>query len=355
MDNISLCKVNQTVCQNESLFIVHHYYYKEAVLPKLWQLFIMWFNTIGMVVCNCPVFIIAPRLRSLHYTLRYTMLNLATTDLFIGLQSCFRMVKGLVSGYYDLEGFLCSWDAFTNSFLAAVSILSLAFISIDKCLTLKYPLRYKLYMTKNKTLITIGTIWILSLLMCSPILDDSSPTIYYNYSFVCMPDFKQQKVYTTILAFLIDIMPSAIIMTSFTSIWLVLRKRSQNNHKGLSFKPEHHLKIIRTLFFMTAGFYIMWTPFFVVVPIWQMFTDVTKDSFAEFGVMMLGGANSILNPLLYIATLRSYKRAFCRCLRWKVGTRVIVSDTIMTESSIDHCKLRYSKKSNTTTKHSLTL
>ncbi len=56
----------------------------------------------------------------------------------------------------------------------------------------------------------------------------------------------------------------------------------------------------------------MWLPFFVTGPYWEIFTGHSHDS--SFFTCLLAGANSALNPLVYIPTLKSYRRELYRCV-----------------------------------------
>lgn len=65
---------------------------------------------------------------------------------------------------------------------------------------------------------------------------------------------------------------------------------------------------------MTSSFYVMWSPFFIFVVFYEMVTGKTMGPTAEFITCWLGGANSFVNPLIYIPTLRSYRRELRRVL-----------------------------------------
>ena len=61
---------------------------------------------------------------------------------------------------------------------------------------------------------------------------------------------------------------------------------------------------------MTLGFSIMWTPYSVCVIFPEVVDGKTFGTTAEFVTGWLGSANSFVNPLLYIFTLRSYRKIF---------------------------------------------
>ncbi len=120
---------------------------------------------IMMLIVNLPVFFIVPKISSLHYSLRCIMISLAVADFTFGIQTAARKIYMVTYKSHVLAGWFCKWDAFFTTYTIGVSMNSLALINLDKCLTLKYLLHYKHYMTKKKILIIVSAMWIVVFIM----------------------------------------------------------------------------------------------------------------------------------------------------------------------------------------------
>ncbi len=165
----------------------------------------------------------------------------------------------------DSEWF-CRWDAFATTFSVGVSINFLACISLDKCLTLKYPLHYKSSMTRKKAIQVAATIWISMFLLFLPMLAPlpwMRPK-FYEGSDCCTIDWAYNHTYTYILIILIflQFIPSSVIFISFITMWIVIHKRSDKTSRSTLSHDDsnHNLYTTKMLLLMTLGFYIMSTP-----------------------------------------------------------------------------------------------
>ncbi len=285
--------------------------------PHIWQHILMWIVPIATIVINLPVFYITPKLRAVHFSMRCTMVSLACADTALAIHTLVRGSSTIVTGSDVLQGGFCKWDGYATPVTVSVSIFCLSCFSLDKYLTLQFPLKYIAMMTKRKVYNIIATIWISMGVLFLPVLTNiqGARVKFYKDIFVCISDFTYSKVYTSVLLFLVQVVPSAIILTSFILIWRILRKRRQCQvNLGIQnvMHRDKDIQVIKTLFFMTCGFYIMWLPFFLVVPYSELFTGKTLHPRAGFVCSWLGAANSMVNPLLYLGTLRSYRNTFLK-------------------------------------------
>ena len=76
---------------------------------------------------------------------------------------------------------------------------------------------------------------------------------------------------------------------------------------------KKEIKLIPVLFLMTSSFFVMWTPFFICMMFWEIFTGHTLSPMSDFITVWLGGANSFVNSLIYIPTMRSYRKELVKC------------------------------------------
>ena len=100
------------------------------------------------------------------------------------------------------------------------------------------------------------------------------------------------------------------------------------------------------LIVITSFYFAMWIPFFTLNLIWKMLTGHTYSPMAEFATFWLVGGNSVINPFIYLATMKSYQQELMRivwklcglpakCLCWKrTGSYGTGSDGTYTSSSV---------------------
>ena len=271
-----------------------------------------------LLTLNFPVFLIVPRIRSLHYSLRCIMISLAIADFSFGIEICMRLLFSFIYRSHVFTGWFCKWDAFFTLYFVSVSINSLACINLDKCLTLKYPLHYKHFMTKKKTLVAVYTMWFIIFIMCIPVVIPFSSVIpKFNKGGYCLFDLSYNLVYSMVILAIFQYIPGMVIFISFVHIWILSQR---TNKTILQSSPGSHphgnkqLKVVRILVLMTFCFFLMWTPYTVLV--FYPLTFGLKDfgQKADFITGWLGSSNSMINPLLYLATLKSYRKMFVKML-----------------------------------------
>ncbi len=284
--------------------------------PTAGQKAIMFMVALTILLVNIPVFIIVPhQVPSLKRSMRYTMISLALTDSALGLQALFRLIHQELYSY-DLNYYsiLCHFDGIFNNFLASISILSLSWLSLDKLLIVKYPLHHKDFMSKRKILLILVLIWstILILYMPSIVLGSGQ---FDEYAFLCIGN-AYGNLHGIVIVTLVHIIPSTTIFVCFIKIWLIVRKSQQFRRKNSMSWSNHaeqtqkeNTRMIVTLVIMSIGYYIMWVPFFVTVPYWELATGHSLSAVSDFITCWLGAANSMINPLIYIPTITPYRHA----------------------------------------------
>ena len=76
------------------------------------------------------------------------------------------------------------------------------------------------------------------------------------------------------------------------------------------------------LIVITSFYFAMWIPFFTLNLIWKMMTGRTYSPVAEFATFWLIGANSVVNPFVYMATMTSYQRELFKLARRACGCSI---------------------------------
>ncbi|XP_035021337.2 chemokine-like receptor 1 [Hippoglossus stenolepis] len=201
--------------------------------------------------------------------------------------------------------FMCKFTSsimFVNMFS---SIFLLAFISIDRCISVMFPVWAQNQRTVNKASVVVVLAWFLGIAMSIPsvIFRDVGShlgrTICFNNYTLHQDSHKIVAVSRFIAGFVI---PFIIIIICYSVIILKLRASRMTK----STKP---LKVMSSL---VAAFFICWLPYHVFVLLelnHQNYDHGTLISGLKVGTSM-AAANSFLNPVLYVFMGNDFKQKF---------------------------------------------
>lgn len=128
-------------------------------------------------------------------------------------------------GYFPLHPSLCVIWASLDVLMCTASIWHMCILSVDRYLTLRYPMKYGRNRSKATTVLKITSVWVISVVVCSPLavtgfLDYSN--VYTNST--CVPSMKHFVLYGSVMAFYV---PLIIMLVTYTLTVNILRR----NHR----------------------------------------------------------------------------------------------------------------------------
>jgi len=125
-------------------------------VPGIWVLIII------ILLGNIPVFIITPKLTEASFMTKMIMISLATTDILLAVMHLTQLSYFAIQGryYFTEEDFIyCKIQGIMLS-LAGVSVTNVALLCVDRVLTIKYPFKYLLRVTKTVAVTIEILIWV---------------------------------------------------------------------------------------------------------------------------------------------------------------------------------------------------
>ncbi|XP_069365878.1 5-hydroxytryptamine receptor 2C isoform X2 [Maniola hyperantus] len=141
----------------------------EKVLVHNWWALI----AIVLVVCtaagNVLVCLAIYLERRLQNVTNYFLMSLAITDLLVAMLVMPVGILTLVRGYFPLPAVYCLTWICLDVLLCTASIMHLCTISVDRYLSLRYPMRFGRNKTRKRVTIKIVFVWILSTAMSLPL------------------------------------------------------------------------------------------------------------------------------------------------------------------------------------------
>lgn len=276
------------------------------------------------------------------------VLNLAISDILVGLAIttiAMDEVKGLKLKIHKEMCLLRMSFVITPS---AASIFTLFFISLDRYLAIKVPLRYLQLMGTKMIAGVLVCLWLLSTVIgFLPNMVKSMQQSRYESKCTFFSVINPQ---TITIVFCATFFPILLVFIYFyldilKIAWSHQRRIEQamqvSSRYLLPSRYWGHVKAFRTVTVLVGCFTLCWCPFFVVSVIQVLCPPCKLYWFLENHLWLLGLANSLINPLVYAFWQREVRQQLCDMLACiKVSQSCIKCNTdrtttTQTRSSLD--------------------
>uniref|UniRef100_A0A3Q0S562 Histamine H2 receptor n=1 Tax=Amphilophus citrinellus TaxID=61819 RepID=A0A3Q0S562_AMPCI len=264
------------------------------------------------------------------------VVSLAVTDLLLGLLVLpLSATVELRSGKWPFGGALCNIYISLDVMLCTASILTLLAIGVDRYLAISAPLSHSRRVTPLRVTLAITTIWAVSLVVSFLSIHLGWNTADYrvqNLDWGMEEDEKEGRYcqfewnnnYILIYAFGTFYLPLMIMCGLYLCIFRVAREQARRIRATIpSFARTATAVVARehkatvTLAAVLGAFVICWFPYFTYLTYIGMKEKTNPPNTLHSVVLWLGYFNSTLNPILYPAFNRDFRRAYRGLLRCK--------------------------------------
>ncbi|XP_048399014.1 histamine H2 receptor-like isoform X1 [Stegostoma tigrinum] len=256
------------------------------------------------------------------------IVSLAATDLLLGLLVLpFSAISELFK--WPFGDTFCNIYTSLDVMLCTASILNLFMISLDRYYAVTAPLRYTVFITRNRVVISLGLIWCISIMVSFLPINlgwNTKDLSVQSLANTNQCHLELNKVYALVDAFITFYIPLPIMCLTYYRIFKIAREQAKRINtitgctalnQSLPTVKEHKATV--TLAVVMGVFIICWFPYFTV------FThegisgrQANKTVFAV--VLWLGYVNSALNPILYATLNRDFRKAYEKLLCCKKRT-----------------------------------
>lgn len=263
------------------------------------------------------------------------VVSLAVTDLLLGLLVLpFSATVELRSGNWPLGGALCNIYISLDVMLCTSSILTLLAISVDRYLAISAPLSYSQRVTPLRVTLAMIAIWALSLAVSFVPIHLGWNTADYLVQHLDwdMGDedkegrycqFEWNNNYVLIYTFGSFYLPLLLMCGMYLCIFRVAREQVRRIRAATpsfartastaAIAREHKATV--TLAAVLGAFVICWFPYFTFFTCMGIREKTNPPNTLNSVVLWLGYFNSALNPILYPAFNRDFRRAYGELLR----------------------------------------
>lgn len=207
-----------------------------AKMTSPWYLVTRVLISFSSVVGNSLVIYLVTSVSRLHMPPNWFVLSLAVADLSVGL---FLTPIDFVLAYcaplqWYLEGILdVVYDYVLD--VAAVNLLALI---CDRYLAITQPLRYHTIMTNRRAILIIIIAWVVPAILGLPFI-----VFIFQEHFV-----KEQEIYTSVLLFLFQFLPSVLMLFAYLHIYLIVRRHLRQTVAQMAqveFNQTQHIVVQR--------------------------------------------------------------------------------------------------------------
>uniref|UniRef100_A0A3B3V4W8 Chemerin chemokine-like receptor 1 n=1 Tax=Poecilia latipinna TaxID=48699 RepID=A0A3B3V4W8_9TELE len=229
-------------------------------------------------------------------------LSLAMSDFLFCAFLPFNIVNIAMKEWF-FGSFMCKFTSAALSINMFSSIFLLLIISMDRCVSVMFPVWAQNHRSVQKASAVVVFAWLLAAGMSIPSLiyrqvhtnSDGSQSCYTNY------DTTSTHMITVVTRFIVGFgVPFTIIIICYSIIIFKL----QNNRMAKSSKP---FKVTTALI---VAFFVCWLPYhvFVLMELNHRQYDLNVLTTGIRVVSSLASANSFLNPLLYIFMGKDFQK-----------------------------------------------
>lgn len=281
------------------------------------------------LVGNSIVIITVWRNSSMRSVTNLFIANLAASDLLITILCMPNMITQVYLGFKWIFGAaICKIVVFFQSVSVGSSILTLLAISFDRFWAIVFPFKRRISFFIARIILVV--IWVISLSVMAPFLYAQRVIVGSDGYEYCIekwsPAFNPvtaPKDFTLILFTTLYAFPLLTMVVMYSVIVSKLWRRQipgiRSTREDLRTRALRR-KVVKMLITVISLFCICWLPIYVYQFIW--FFDPHKPPCFDssltfyFTSLLLGHANSAVNPYLYALFHRKYRQGFkaaCTC------------------------------------------
>ena len=240
----------------------------------------------------------------------------------VQLTSSYAVVVGGLTGKL-----ICKLVGYTQDVSIACSVLSLMGISVDRFMAVVFP--FKRALLYHKARYAVIPIWVVSFFICSPLLY-ANRMEEFEGDFYCYEEWSPLldpltggRNYTIIQFSLFYAVPLTVITVLYSCVAFRVWHRKIPGHAASQLRRARShsatkKKLLRMLIIIVCLFAACWLPYHVV-----FFLQFSSDKYLHcnisetimFYCLFVGHANSAINPCIYFAIHKEYRKGLIQVTR----------------------------------------
>ncbi|BFZ01718.1 hypothetical protein BsWGS_04756 [Bradybaena similaris] len=273
------------------------------------------------VVGNIMVLLVIIRHRGMRTRTNLFLLNLAITDLLVGLLVVPFSITTLIENRWVFGDALCALNGWINGFCLITSFHTLMYISIHKYFSIVHPLSNHLKLRHIITMMISAWLWAA---ICSTMNVAILVVEYKPGTSQCGPRYPSTPetfIVHGVVQLTVMYIPASILVFCYIRMFIAIKKHSQRLRENSTVEEDFILsqqkKVAKTLFIVLATFVMMALPYHLYATYTTIETD--KKHFPVYInplAYMFLYLSSMCNPIIYAfrspAFREGYKEILCQ-------------------------------------------
>lgn len=300
---------------------------------------------ITAVAGNVFICLATARNPNLRTTTNLWVTALAVADLARSCITAPMTVGALISGRWNYGTVGCVIQGFFTYFLTLVSLITMAFMALNRYCRVVKPSLYLKIFTKRRSIALLSASWcFLALTVSLPVIIGWAEFSFYPGYAACVLKFHTPTMTRTFLMMDAGLILFPCMVTIAGCYFKVLRAvRLHNLQVVCSLQRSSHSKLIsganieeirvtKTLFLLVSTFAICWIPAYTIAFLCR--GNLVMISFqGTLAVTFLVGLNSACNPFIYGYMNRAFRVEFWKLIPCKRVENQVVPQLEMENTS----------------------
>lgn len=300
------------------------------------------------LAANALVIFIVCREKRMRKPINFFIVNMCSSDLLITVVYMPRTASIFAVGYEwwvsGLAGLAtCKIVPFLLETATTVSILTVVIISLDRFLSVLFPL--KTCITSRPARVIIAAMWVLSAAFRSPIF--YIKLVERNSKMYCTLDLDAEihkgaaTVYYKVVMATLYILPLLLTVVFYSGIIFVLKRKNaaiKFLRRDGGRTAAKNQQVLRMVLVVVAAFVFCWILYFVVLVLDTIKVKVSCE--VRFARLILAHSNCAITPCLYFIFSENYRKGFMSVRKSYTSRRL----TIKGKNSSDAAVLTEEKK-----------
>ncbi|XP_054275678.1 orexin receptor type 2-like [Macrosteles quadrilineatus] len=311
---------------------------------------------IVLISCYLPLFLIAAAANSLiiivvfkyHYmrsVTNYFLVNLSVADLLVTFICMPMAVAQSVTGLWLYGETMCKLTSYLQGVSVGASVFTITAMSIDRYLAIRHSMAFRKVFNRKSTIFMILFLWVVSLTIFLPVLwvretelvdlgDDpllSAAVKKYSLTW-CIEDWshRSRRAYGVLCFVLVYLTPGCVVILAYTlmgrKLWVVRPPFDKDDGSASNQQVRlvrERRRVARILLLLAILFALCWLPYNLLSLLLDLDLTLPTVGLPQETLMklfpftlLLGHANSAINPLLYCFMTRNFRRTvrslFCQ-------------------------------------------
>ena len=255
--------------------------------------------------------------------------SLALSDIAMATFGSPPSLASLITGHWISSFAACQFQGFVVIATVAASLQTMALMSVDRYFRVVHPIKHRIFFTMPRARLMAASVWILAMMYPVPYLASGRKYIFHPGKFFCFHETEMS--FESCVIYICICISLAILSFCYFNVFKHLRlnrKRVKNLRKTFA-TSDHNtrrissedIKLTQTLFVTVLGYLICWTPVLIIDFVGLALGEWSLSRGVYVTYTNIGLTSSSLNPIIYGALNRTFRREYKKIFCFKMLCR----------------------------------